>query len=505
MMAAMAATAMSLGELLGSMPAAISQTTITDLVSDSRQVQPGAAFVAIKGDQAHGLEYAVEAVERGATVVLYDPGSKEINSVDTLKISSRAITVAVPNLDGRLGELAMRFYSSAKSGPRLAGITGTNGKSTVAYLAAQAQTLRGYPSAYIGTVGSGIPPELKPQKLTTPDCLSLHRTLSGLEVDYAAVEVSSHALAQDRIAGLKFDTAVFTNLTRDHLDYHGDFASYQKAKERLFQANGLQKAIIFSDDPFADSLAHKLDDFIERIDVSFKSTAHLSGKVLNSGLQGLTVEVSSALVSKKDGSATEGKITSPLIGDFNAENLVLALGVLLSWEVPFHEACEALSQCVPPPGRMEVLVGSHGRPTVVIDYAHTPVGLERVLTNLNALADANLWCVFGCGGERDAGKRALMGAAAARFAHHIVLTDDNPRSENPSKIVADIYAAVTDHPDVRIEHDRAKAIKEAVLGAGPDDIVLVAGKGHETWQYLSGERYEFKDHAVIKELLGGKA
>ena len=184
---------------------------------------------------------------------------------------------------------------------------------------------------------------------------------------------------------------------------------------------------------------------------------------------------------------------------------MLALGVLLSWEAPFHEACEALSQCVPPPGRMEVLVGSHGRPTVVIDYAHTPVGLERVLTNLNALTDANLWCVFGCGGERDVGKRALMGVSAARFASHIVLTDDNPRSENPSKIVADIYAAVTEHPDVRIEHDRARAIKEAVLGAGPDDIVLVAGKGHETWQYLAGERREFKDHAVIEEVLGGKA
>ena len=505
MMAAMAVTAMSLSELLGSTPAAIGQITITDLVSDSRQVQPGAAFVAIKGEQAHGLEYAAEAVERGATVVLYDPGSKEIDSVDILKVSSRAVIVAVPNLDGRLGELAMRFYSCAESGPRLAGITGTNGKSTVAYLAAQAQTLRGYPSAYIGTVGSGIPPELKPQKLTTPDCLSLHRTLAGLEVDYATVEVSSHALAQDRIAGLEFDTAVFTNLTRDHLDYHGDFVSYQKAKARLFQVNGLHNAIIFSDDPFADSLIHSLDDFIDRIDVSFAKTAHLGGKVLNSGLQGLTVEVSSALVREKDGSLSEGVITSPLIGDFNAENLLLALGILLSWEAPFHEACEALSQCAPPPGRMEVLVGSHGLPTVVIDYAHTPVGLERVLTNLNALTDANLWCVFGCGGERDAGKRALMGASAARFARHIVLTDDNPRGENPGKIVADIYAAITDHPDVRIEHDRARAIREAVLGAGPDDIVLVAGKGHETWQYLAGEKREFRDRAVIEEILGGQA
>jgi len=505
MMAAMAATAMSLGELLGAMPSAISQITITDLVSDSRQVQPGAAFVAVKGGQTHGLEYAVEAVERGAAAVLYDPGSKPISPADIPQVSSRAVIVAVPNLDGRLGELAMRFYSSADSGPRLAGVTGTNGKSTVAYLAAQAQTLRGYPSAYIGTIGSGIPPDLKPQALTTPDCLSLHRALAGFGVDYAAVEVSSHALAQDRISGLEFDTAVFTNLTRDHLDYHGDFASYQEAKARLFQVNGLRNAVMFADDPFAALLTQNLDDMVDRIDVSFTNTAHLHAKLLNSGLQGLAVAVSSALVHEKAGGVGKGVITSPLIGDFNAENLVLALGVLLSWNAPLDEACEALSQCVPPPGRMEVLVGSRGRPTVVIDYAHTPVGLERVLTNLRALADADLWCVFGCGGERDAGKRALMGAAAGRLADHIVLTDDNPRGENPSKIIADICTTVTDHPDVRIEHDRASAIREAVLEAGPDDIVLVAGKGHETWQYLAGEKREFRDCAVIEEVLGGQA
>ena len=505
MMAAMAATAMSLGELLGAMPTAISQITITDLVSDSRQVQPGVAFVAVNGEQTHGLEYAAEAVERGAAVVLYDPGSNLNSSADVPQVSSRAVMLPVPNLDGRLGELAKRFYSSADGGPRLAGITGTNGKSTVAFLAAQAQTLRGYPSAYVGTIGSGVPPELKPQKLTTPDCLSLHRALAGFDVDYAAVEISSHALAQDRISGLEFDTAVFTNLTRDHLDYHGDFSSYQKAKARLFQVKGLHNAVIFADDPFAASLTCNLDNFVDRIDVSLTNTAHLRGNIVNSGLQGLTVEVLNSLVHEKVGGASKGVITSPLIGDFNAENLMLALGVLLSWKAPFDEACEALSQCVSPPGRMEVLVGSRGRPTVVVDYAHTPAGLERVLTNLRTLAEADLWCVFGCGGERDTGKRALMGTAAARFADHIVLTDDNPRGENPSNIVADIFTAVTDHPDVRIDHDRASAIRDAVLGAGPDDIVLVAGKGHETWQYLSGEKREFRDCAVIEAVLGEQA
>jgi len=508
MMVALATTAMTLGELLGSAPADLSGIQITDLVTDSRQVQPGAAFLAVQGARRHGLEYVEEAVRRGATVVLFEPhpeaGESATERAPGIE-GGPAPSLAIPDLGSRLGELAKRFYGVAEDGPRLAGVTGTDGKSTVAYLAAQAQTLRGHPCVYVGTVGAGIPPHLTPQELTTPDCLSLHRTLAAFETRYATLEVSSHALAQDRIAGLTFDTAVFTNLTRDHLDYHGDVAHYQAAKARLFQLEGLRTAVIFVDDPFGATLGDGLTKSIEQIDVSLGSHGRLRGTVTESGLQGISMQIGGARAECGPEGGSGCVITSSLIGDFNAENLLLALGILLSWDVPVGEACEALSRCGPLPGRMEVLGGDSLQPTVVIDYAHTPTGLERVLENLRNLTDGELWCVFGCGGERDTGKRAPMGAAAARFADHIVLTDDNPRGEDPGVIVAAIRAAIIAHPDVWIQHDRARAIQEAVSRAGSGDVVLVAGKGHEAWQWVAGERRAFSDRAVVRAALGGQA
>ena len=516
MMAALATTAMTVGELLGAVPSDLGGIRITDLVSDSRQVQPGAAFVALRGERSHGLDHVGEAISNGAVVVLFeqelDTGTEKEAQAGGQRTAPGVVpdiedgavpSLAVPDLRTRLGELAQRFYRLGERGPRLAGITGTNGKSTVAYLVAQAQTLRGYPCAYMGTIGAGVPPTLTAQALTTPDCLSLHRTLASFEADFAAMEVSSHALAQDRVAGLTFDTAVFTNLTRDHLDYHADAAEYQAAKARLFTLEGLRHAVIFVDDPVGETLAQGLAESIERIDVSLTSDGGIRATLTASGLQGVTIEISGALVEGR--ARGDGVITSPLIGDFNAENLILALGVLLSWNAPVDEACEVLSRCQPPPGRMEMLGGGAQQPTVVVDYAHTPAGLERVLSNLRNLSGADLWCVFGCGGERDAGKRPLMGAAAARFADHIVLTDDNPRGEDPGEIVAAIRAALIDHPDVWIEHDRARAIREAVLKASAGDVVLVAGKGHEAWQWVAGERHPFSDRAVVEAALGGQA
>jgi len=489
MMAALATTAMTLGELFGAVPGDLGGIAVADLVTDSRQVRPGAAFLAIEGERSHGLEHLEEAVRQGAAVVIYEPTPAHAGVP--------APSLGVPGLGHRLGELARKFYGPAEAGLTLAAVTGTNGKSTVAYLAAQAQTLRGTPCGYLGTLGFGIPPVLTPQELTTPDCLSLHRSLASLEADFAAVEVSSHALAQDRIAGLTFDTAVFTNLSRDHLDYHGDLAGYQAAKARLFQLQDLRHAVIFLDDPVGRVLADGLSNAVEQIGVSLQGAGRLGGQLTKSSLDGITVEVSGAFGS--------GTISSGLIGDFNAENLLLALGVLLSWEISMDEACAALSQCAPPAGRMEVLGGRATQPRVVVDYAHTPAALERALGNLKALTEGEIWCVFGCGGERDTGKRGLMGAAAARIADHIVLTDDNPRGEDPGVIVAEIRAAIIDHQDVWIEHDRARAIQEAISRAGPGDVVLVAGKGHEAWQWVARERRAFSDRAVIEATLGGQA
>ena len=493
MMAAAVGTVMTLGELLGAVPAELSGMELSDLVMDSRQAGPRAAFVAVQGGNSHGLRYVDDAIARGASVILHEPAP----GIDVQ--SGDVPCLAVSNLGSRIGELGRRFFASASPDARLAGVTGTDGKSTVAYLVAQAQTLRGVPCGFVGTVGAGIPPTLDPQELTTPDCLSLHRTLGALDAGFVAMEVSSHALAQNRIDGLTIDTAVLTNLTRDHLDYHRDMDSYRSAKARLFELPRLRCAVVNVDDSFGAELAQRIDASIERIEVGMHDRGNLRATVVKSSINGISVRVDGPLAAAAG--ADERTLESSLVGDFNAENLVLALGVLLGWDVPLGEACEALSRCRSPAGRLQVFGGGAQSPWVVVDYAHTPAGLERVLVNLRRLAPGELWCVFGCGGERDRGKRPLMGEAASRLADHVVLTDDNPRGEHPGAIVADIRVGIFGHRDVRIEHDRATAIVETVARASPGDVVLVAGKGHELRQLAAGGYRDFSDIATVRAAL----
>ena len=488
MMAAVATMVMSLGELLGPAAGNLAGLEIHDLVADSRQVEPGAAFVALAGLRGHGLEFADEARARGAAVVIYEPAAQYPNVT--------APSVAVPELSQRLGELARAFYWRSRDFVVLTGVTGTNGKSTVAYLLAEARTHLDHPCGYLGTLGAGVPPALTPQALTTPDCLTLHRSLHALEVSEAAMEVSSHALAQDRIAGLSFTTAVFTNLSRDHLDYHGDLESYQAAKARLFSLDGLEHAVIFVDDPFGAILAGRLPADVVPTTVSFVGNAHIEGRLIESGLSGLKVEARTP-----QGTTT---IESSLLGDINAENLLLALGSLLTFDTPLDDASAALAQCAGLPGRMELVDRGDSGAAIVIDYAHTPDALRRVLGNLRRWTDETLWCVFGCGGERDAGKRPAMGAAASA-ADHVVLTDDNPRGEDPAAIVDDIRRGIEPGIDVSIEHDRRAAIEYALERAGSDDIILIAGKGHETVQIVAGRSLPFSDRAVVEETLGASA
>ncbi len=488
MMAAVATMVMSLGELLGPAAGELAGLEIRDLVADSRQVEPGAAFVALPGLRAHGLDFADEARARGAAVVVYEPSAAHPDVA--------APSVAVPGLSQQVGKLAQKFFWQSREPVVLTGVTGTNGKSTVAHLMAEARTRLGHDCAYLGTLGAGVPPTLTPQALTTPDCLTLHRSLRELDVDEAAMEVSSHALAQDRIAGLRFTTAVFTNLSRDHLDYHGDLESYQAAKARLFSLDGLEHAVIFIDDPFGAVLARGLPDGVVPTTVSVAGNAHVEGHVIEAGLAGIKVEARTP-----QGTAT---IDSALLGDFNAENLLLALAGLLTLDTPLDDASAALGQCAGLPGRMELVARADSGAAIVIDYAHTPDALRRVLGNLRRCTDAELWCVFGCGGDRDAGKRPAMGAAASA-ADHIVLTDDNPRGEEPAVIVADIQRGIEPGTQVLVEHDRRAAIELALGRAGPGDIVLVAGKGHETIQIVAGQSLPFSDRTVIEEILGASA
>lgn len=485
MMAALATGPRTLGEVLGSEAGAYARLVVTDLTLDSRRIAPGAAFVAVPGARGHGLDHARQALERGAAIVLYEP---RVGGEPAPQPS-----VAVTNLKARLGEIARAFFAPPVA--TIVGVTGTNGKTTVAYLLAQVLGQPQRPCAYIGTLGYGVPPTLTSHDHTTPDCLTLHRELAELATPRVAMEVSSHALAQDRIAGLSFHTAVFTNLTRDHLDEHGDFASYGAAKLRLFRLPGLKFAVVNADDPFSASIAEDLPAGCTLLRTSTRGApAELSARLVRSGLSGVELEIAGAY-----GAA---RLRSPLIGAFNAENLLCALGALLAQGVDLSAACAALGRARPAPGRMEVLGGPPQRPWVVIDYAHTPDALHRVLTTLEAASAGELTCVFGCGGDRDRGKRPLMGAAAADLADRIVLTDDNPRSEDPAEIVREIRVGVGDHPRVSVVHDRRAALRTAIDRARPGDVVLVAGKGHESEQVVGAERRAFSDRAVAAEILG---
>jgi len=490
MMPALAPRDRILGEILGSDAGGYARLPLTDLTLDSREVVPGAAFVALQGAREHGLRYAADALARGAAIVLYEPSE--------VYADPPSPSLAVPNLHKRLGELAHAFFDALPE-PTLIGVTGTNGKTTVAYLTSQALGLPQRACAYIGTLGYGVPPKLTRHELTTPDCFTLHREISELRAPRVALEVSSHALAQDRIAGLTFNTAVFTNLTRDHLDEHGDFASYGRAKARLFQLPGLAHAVVNVDDAFGAGLGANLPPSCDLIRTTTRAVrgADLSARLERADLDGLTLEVSGRF-----GSA---RLVSRLIGDFNAENLVAALGALLAQGMTVADACAALGDAQPAPGRMEVLRRSRQLPWVVIDYAHTPDALRRVLGTLTALGPRRISCVFGCGGDRDRGKRPLMGAVAGELADTIVLTDDNPRNEDPVDIVRDIRGGLADHADVSVIHDRREAIRTALERAEPGDVVLVAGKGHETEQIQGAERRPFDDRAVAEELLGGRA
>ena len=496
--------AMALGELLGPAAGKHAALMVSNLVSDSREVTPGAAFVALPGARHHGLDFASAALAAGAAVVLYEPGDRlqgdgapgdRAPESSAWTPGSAGPARAVPGLAQRLGELGARFYGRGEPRQGLVGITGTNGKTTVSWLVAQAFDRLGEPCGYIGTLGFGRAGALDTHALTTPDCLSLHRELATLGTPRAAVEVSSHALDQDRIAGLEFPIAAFTNLSRDHLDWHRTMDAYFEAKSRLFLRPGLDSAVINLGDAYGPVLAARIAPPARAVTVAVTPAAHVSieARPTGHGLAGQTLAL--------DGRFGQARIESPLIGALNAENLVVAAGILVAAGHAIETAASALSGATAPPGRLEVFGGPPGHPWIVVDYAHTPAALERVLAELALIATGELHCVFGCGGERDRGKRAPMGQIAARYAAHIVLTDDNPRGEDPVSIVADIKAGIARHPDLSVIHARDAAIAAAIAAAGPGDVVLIAGKGHETSQNLGGELRTFDDRVIVGKLL----
>ncbi|MFI4869596.1 MAG: UDP-N-acetylmuramoyl-L-alanyl-D-glutamate--2,6-diaminopimelate ligase [Steroidobacterales bacterium] len=499
--------------LLGGLVDVPERLEVSDITQDSRSVTPGAAFLACRGRTHHGLEFAHNAVAAGARAILWEPAP----GVTPPPLDAAIVVCAVPNLSAQLGFIADRFFDAPSASLTLAAITGTNGKTTCAWLLAQALQFCGRRSAYIGTLGAGVPGALQRLAHTTPDALTLHRLLAQLRstgVDSVAMEVSSHALDQNRCAGLRFHTAVFTNLTRDHLDYHPDMSTYGAAKAGLFDWPTLTARVINVDDPFGLELARDRLQArrargltADRLFLTSRQPAQWSGSgadyvcasAIRASDSGLEIEIES--------SRGAARLESSLIGDFNVENLLTVLAVLLAWDVPLASACGALARCPAPPGRMQA-EGGHGLPLALIDYAHTPDALAKALRAARAHCRGRLWCVFGCGGERDRGKRSEMGRIAASLADQIIVTADNPRREDPRAIVAPIIDGITAAAGAarsRVIHDRAAAIGSALATAAAGDVVLVAGKGHEDYQIIGSERRAFSDAAVVRRVLGERA
>jgi UDP-N-acetylmuramoyl-L-alanyl-D-glutamate--2,6-diaminopimelate ligase len=496
-----------LSELMAGVVSAPADIRVSDITLDSREVRPGALFLACQGITRHGLEFVQQAVERGASAVLYESSA---NAQNIPPADSQIFVASVPELSRHVGTIADRFFGEPSRSMRVIGVTGTNGKTTCSYLLAQAFTLCGMPGAYIGTLGWGMPGALEPSTHTTGDAVSVHRYLAELRdmgAECVGMEVSSHALDQTRVDGVRFNTAAFTNLTHDHLDYHGSMEAYGEAKQKLFDRETLEVRVINVDDAFGAGLAARVAPgrlvvttrastlTVPATDL-FHSTQHVRATKVGILPAGLSIEIES--------SWGETTFTVSLIGDFNVENVLTVLGALLSANVSLGEAVKVLSQCSAPPGRMEVFAGQGPRPVAIVDYAHTPDALAKALRASRAHCPGKLCVVFGCGGDRDAAKRPVMGRIAAELADEIIVTDDNPRNESPAKIVADILTGIQAPQTTQVEHDRAQAIRLALQRSKSGDVVLIAGKGHEDYQIYGSQRRAFSDQAVVRAYFGSQ-
>jgi len=434
---------------------------------------------------------------------LWEPGE----NVAPPTLAAPVFNAAVPGLHKLVGRIADRFFGWPSSHLSVVGITGTNGKTTCAYLLAQCLQRLGTEAAYAGTLGWGRIEALERPTHTTPDAITVHRELAQLKsmgVRSVAMEVSSHALDQDRVAGVRFQCAAFTNLSRDHLDYHASMQAYGEAKTRLFAVEGLQHVVINIGDEFGRSFAQ-----------SYAGRAPLTAVWIGAGefawlaersvyARGVTVDMQ-GIALHIEGSFGSLDLHTKLLGRFNAENAVVVLACLISLGVSLQDAAKALAQCSAAPGRMEVIeTAARGKPLAVIDYAHTPDALAKALSALREHCSGALWCVFGCGGDRDPGKRPIMGAIADELADEIIVTDDNPRSEDPQAITQAIAAGIRQR-SARVIHDRAEAIGTALRAAAPSDVVLIAGKGHEDYQIYGETRRSFSDRSEALRYLGAAA
>lgn len=467
------------------------------LHADSRQVQQGDGFIAWPGAAVDGRRFVAAALAQGAMACLV-----EREGVEAFGFEDERIAV-YRRLKADTSLIANAFYKAPSQELNMVAVTGTNGKTSTAWwLASLLSGLKRpdtSPCALVGTLGTGVPPVVQSTGLTTPDPVLLHRRLREFAdqgVKGCAIEASSIGIVEHRLDGLEIQVAVFTNFTQDHLDYHGSMEAYWQAKAALFDWPGLRAAVINLDDPRGAELEAKARDRgLDVWTVSLRQSARLQGRDLAYGSRGMSFDVfEGAFLQRLD---------TALIGEYNASNILCALGAMRALGVSLESALHACANLPAVPGRMEC-VGGPDEPLAVIDYAHTSDALEKALTALRPLAQqrgGQLWCVFGCGGNRDASKRPLMAAAAEAAADVVLVTSDNPRGEKPSAIIADVLAGFAQPASVRAEADRARAIGMALSEASPADVVLIAGKGHEDYQEIEGRRWPFSDQAQARAAL----
>ncbi len=465
---------------------------LTDIQLDSRRVGPGSLFVAIRGHQVDGRRFIEQAVAQGATAVVFEEYGEFI-----------APAVSVPcigmrDLPAHLSALAGYFYDQPAQKLELVGITGTNGKSTTALLVANWRTLLGGKAGVMGTIGNGLFGNLIEAENTTGSAVQVQANLAALQeqgADLVAMEVSSHGLVQHRVAALPFTAAVFTNLSRDHLDYHGTMEAYGAAKEQLLQLVDEVNAVINRDDELGAKWLEKYSSavaFSVNGPIEHHSGRQLTAQQLDFHQQGFRAQINS--------SWGNGVLSAPLLGRFNVSNVLAAMGVMLVLGYDFDELLATAPKLQPVTGRMECFGGGDA-PLAVVDYAHTPDALDKALQALRVHCKGQLWCLVGCGGDRDRGKRPMMAAMAEQYADRVILTDDNPRTEEPARIMADMVAGLRDPAAVQVEHDRVKAINLAIRQASKQDIILVAGKGHEDYQIIGTDKRHYSDRETVAAAL----
>ena len=492
---------MTLNKVLSDVAVTDNETQILGLALDNRKVKAGYLFFACKGISVHGKKFIGKAIASGAVAIVLESDS----AAEALSMSKQYADIPVIAVDGlsqQLGSIAAKYYGDPSSDMTVVGITGTNGKTSCTHLLAQCLNDEKNICGVLGTLGAGVWGDVQAISHTTPDAIEVQQWLSLMQQKNAAVvamEVSSHGLDQGRVNACQFDVAVFTNLTRDHLDYHGDITSYGNSKLKLFTRPELTKVVVNLDDPYSYTIIDKLAQNVTVVGITAKQVSEIDGvSIIHASNITLSKHGLSFNVQSPWGGA---RLESTLFGEFNVSNLLTVLAVALLLGESLERVLEKIKTAKAPAGRLETF-SAETMPLVVVDYAHTPDALVKVLQTLKQHTKGKLFVLFGCGGDRDQGKRAEMGALAEQIADVIYVTDDNPRTERSSDIIDDILKGIKNPNSVIVDANRASAIKNIISAANSqDDVVLIAGKGHEDYQIIGDKRFDFSDREIVAQII----